>query len=152
MPQQQVVAAVAVEVADAGHLPAGVEAVSRNRMVAEEASIGLAEPVGDRAIVVPKQQVVATVAIEVAHSGHVPAGGQRIARRRMVAEEAAVRLPEPVGDRAVVMPKQQVAAPVAVEVAGARYLPGGGEPVGGDRVVAEEPSIGLTQPFGNRAI
>jgi hypothetical protein len=38
----------------------------------------------------------------------------------MVAEEAAVGLAQPVGDRAVVMAQQDVVAPVAVEVACAR--------------------------------
>ena len=71
---QDVVAAVAVEVADADDCQLVDDADQRIGVVADEAAIGLAEPVGQLPVVVAPQDVVAAVAVEVADAGDVPAG------------------------------------------------------------------------------
>ena len=57
------------------HVPAGRNEEGGVGVVVSEPAIGLAEPVGDGAIVVAPQDIVAAIAVEVADGGHLP--GQR---------------------------------------------------------------------------
>ena len=91
----------------------------RRWRVADEAAVGLAEPVGDRARIVAPQDVVAAVAVEVAGAGDVPAGRDVAPAVGVIAGEAAIGLAEPLADGAAVVAPQDVVAPVAVEIAGA---------------------------------
>src|SRR5918993_131295 len=69
-----VVAAVAVEVAGSGHLPTDREVAEGIGVVADDPSTRLAEPVRERAVVVAPDEVAASVPVEVV--AHVGGGGR----------------------------------------------------------------------------
>ena len=71
MTPQNVVAAIAVEIARAGDMPAGRNIGQRNARIVDEPAIGRPQPVGQQAIVVAPQNVAAPVAVKiVAGIGH----------------------------------------------------------------------------------
>src|SRR5690348_6770857 len=72
---QDVVAAVAVEVADLDRRPLRVDVIVGVGEIAREAAVGIAEPVGHLTIVASPQNIVAVVAIEIAHTDDVPSEG-----------------------------------------------------------------------------
>src|SRR5688572_25473306 len=70
--QQYVVLPVTVKIPDSRHIPASGKRVSSDHVVAKETAVGLTEPFGYGAIVMRQEQVVATVAVEVSCSCHIP--------------------------------------------------------------------------------
>ena len=120
---QDVGIAVAVEVAGAKDVPVGRDGLAGAGEVIAEAAVELAEPLGDHAFVAAPDQVFKVVAVEVAHPDDVPVEWDVLAGAGEVVAEAAVEIAEPFGDDPGIAAPDQVAQPVAVEVAGADDVP-----------------------------
>ena len=131
-------------------MPAHRDLAERGRIIAREAAVGLSQPVAQRAAVAAPQDIVAVVAVEVAGRDDVPAGRDLAVGRRIVGDEAAVGLAEPVAHRAAVAAPQYVAAPVAVEVARGGDVPAGRHLAHRRGVVAGEPAAQRPQPVAQR--
>ena len=119
--EQDVGAAVAVEIAGPGDAPASGKEGARVRGVARKTAGRGAQPVRDAAAVLP-QDVADAVAVEVADSGYAPPGGDKIVRMGGVSGKAAGHGAEPVDHPPGVGHPQDVAAAVAVEVADAGHV------------------------------
>lgn len=120
---QNVVDGVAIEITDLDDLPRAIGMGVEVGPIIRKSSVGLAEPIGDGAVISTPQEVAKPVAVEVAGADNMP--GRTGVDREIgpVVEETAVRLTEPVGDCAVVGAPHDVAQAIAVEVAGADDVP-----------------------------
>src|SRR6185369_269172 len=144
-----VVLAVAVEVAGADDVPAGRDHVPSVGVVAREPAVRLAEPLGERSIVIAPEHVVPAVAIEVAGPGHMPARRNHVPGIGVVAGEApaAVALRQPFGEGAAVVAPEDIVLAVPVEVAGADHVPVRRDAREGIGVVAGKAARRLAEPF-----
>src|SRR5689334_20562193 len=89
--------------------------------IANEAAVGLAEPVREHTGIAAPKYVRASVPIDVAGADDMPC----IVDSRVggIADKASVGLGEPVGDQPIVISPENIVLPVAVEVAGADEMP-----------------------------
>ena len=151
--QQYVRKAIAVEVPGAGDVPLRSRIYAEGSAVGEEASVGLPKPVGNGAVVVPPQDVVAPVAVEIASTDDLPIQGNVIIHMRDVAGEIAGSRPsKPFVYHAAVVAQQHVGKAIAVEVPGAGDVPLRSRIYAEGSAVGEEASVGLPKPVGNGAV
>src|SRR5687767_998681 len=117
-----------------------------------KAAAGGRELVGDRAIAVAPQDVVAAVAVEIAGTDDLPVVGYRNESYRSVILKAAAGRCELVDNSSIVIAPENVVAAVAVEIAGAHHMPVGRHRNEPRCSVIGKASAGRREPVGDRAI
>src|SRR5258708_1720665 len=121
--QQNVSAAVTVEIANTGDRPTIVDHHPRLIAIVDDTTVRGPKQIKNGAIVVAQQNVIDPVAIEIASANDMPAIVDGYRQVAAVVDESSVGIGEIIDDSAIGVAQQNVCSPVAIEVARASHLP-----------------------------